>query len=158
MATNERFMPVAPEAVWDALADPGGYGYWVVGSKLIRDVDDGWPEVGTRFHHEVGLGPLTINDHSQVVAAERPRLFCLRVKGRPAGTAIVTLEMEPRPAAGGTMVRLSENPDGVFGWLSLNPATHLLTIARNAESLARLEDLALLQAERNPREQERAIL
>ena len=41
------------------------------------------------------------------------------------------------------MVRLSENPDGVFGWLSLNPATHLFTIARNAESLARLEELAL---------------
>ena len=69
----------------------------MVGSKLIRDVDDGWPKVGTRFHHEVGLGPLTIDDHSQVVAAERPRLFCLRVKGRPAGTAIVTLEMEPGP-------------------------------------------------------------
>ena len=147
MATNERFMPVAPEAIWDAVADAGGYGYWVVGSKVIRDVDDDWPRVGARFHHTVGFGPLTIDDHSEVVEAAPPRLLRLRVKARPAGTAIVTLELDARPAAGGTLVRFSENPDGVFGWLSLNPATHLFTVARNAESLARLEELALVQAE-----------
>jgi len=151
MATNERFMPVAPEAVWDALADPGGYGYWVVGSKFIRDVDADWPAVGSKFHHRIAIGPLVLNDHSEVVEAERPRRFRLRVKGRPAGTAFVTLEMQPRPAAGGTLVRFSENPDGAFGWLSLNPATHVFTLARNAESLARLEELALLQAEREDR-------
>lgn len=151
MATNQRFMPVPPEAIWDALADPGGYGYWVVGSKFIRDVDDDWPQVGARSHHKIGVGPLTIDDHSQIVEAERPRLFRLRVKGRPAGTAFVTVEMQPRPADGGTLVRFSENPDGAFGWLSLNPATHLFTLARNAESLARLEELALVQAERKAR-------
>ena len=146
MATNERFMPVAPEAIFDALTDSGGYGYWVVGSKAIRDVDDNWPEPGSAFHHKVGVGPLTIDDHSTIVEAERPSLFRLRVKGRPAGTAIVTLEMHARPADGGTLVRFSENPDGLFGWLSLNPATHVFTLARNAESLARLEELALVQA------------
>ena len=135
-------MPAAPEAIWDALADPGGYGYWVVGSKLVRDVDDDWPQIGARFHHTVGVGPLTIDDHSEILEAERPSLFRLRVKGRPAGTAIVTLEMDARPE--GTLVRFSENPDGVFGWLSLNPATHVFTLARNAESLARLEELALI--------------
>ena len=151
MATNERFMAVTPEMVWDVLADPGGYAYWVVGSKLIRDVDADWPAVGSRFHHKVGVGPLTVNDHSKIMEAERPRLFRMRVKGRPVGTAMVTLEMHPRPADGGTLVRFTENPDGVFGWLSLNPATHLFTLARNAESLARLEELALLQAEREGR-------
>lgn len=151
MATNERFMPLAAETIWDALTDPGGYGYWVVGSKFIRDVDDDWPAVGSSFHHKVGVGPLTINDHSQIVESERPRLFRMRVKARPAGTAIVSLRMEPRPADGGTLVRFSENPDGVFAWLSLNPATHLFTLARNAESLARLEELALIQAEREGR-------
>ena len=30
-------MPVPPAAVWDALSNAGGYGYWVVGSKVIRD-------------------------------------------------------------------------------------------------------------------------
>ena len=101
-----------------------GYGYWVVGSKFIRDVDDDWPAVGSAFHHKVGVGPLTINDHSQIVEARRPRLFRLRVKGRPAGTAIVTVEMNPRPADGGTLVRFSENPDGFFdGSASTRPPT-----------------------------------
>ena len=43
VATNRRFMPVPPQAVWDALADPAGYGYWVVGSKEIRDAEPGFP-------------------------------------------------------------------------------------------------------------------
>ena len=147
VATNERFMPVTPDAVWDVLADPGAYGYWVVGSKLIRDADAAWPRAGSRFHHTVGVGPLTVEDNTEVVEARRPGLFRLRAKARPIGTALVTLEMISRQADGGTMVRLTENPDGLFAWLSLNPATHAFTVARNAESLMRLEELALLQDE-----------
>ena len=60
---------------------------------------------------------------------------------------MVTMRMEARPQAAGTVVRMTENPDGVFAFLSLNPATHVFTIARNAESLMRLEELALLKAE-----------
>ena len=147
MATNERFMPVPPEAVWDVLADPGQYGYWVVGSKVIRDAEPEWPAPGSKFHHTVGAGPFTVSDHTEVVEAEHPTLLRMRAKGRPAGTAMVTMRMEARPQAAGTVVRMTENPDGVFAFLSLNPATHVFTIARNAESLMRLEELALLQAE-----------
>ena len=64
MTTIDRFMPVPPAAVWAALADPGGYGYWVVGSKLIRDADPDWPAPGTRFHHTIGFGPFTVEDHT----------------------------------------------------------------------------------------------
>ena len=147
MATNERFMPVPPEAVWDVLADPGNYGYWVVGSKFIRDAEPDWPAVGSKFHHTVGAGPITVSDHTEVVAAEEPTMLRMRAKGRPAGTASVTMQMIERPQAAGTVVRMTENPDGVFAWLSLNPLTHVFTIARNAESLMRLEELALLKAE-----------
>jgi uncharacterized protein YndB with AHSA1/START domain len=146
MATNERFMPVPAEAVWDVLADPGNYGYWVVGSKVIRDVDDDWPARGSRFHHTVGAGPLKISDHTEVLEAERPGRFVLRAKGRPAGTAKVTMQMIPRPESGGTTVKMTENPDNVFGVLALNPLTHVFTLARNAESLMRLEELALRKA------------
>ena len=110
MATNERFMPVAPEAIFDALTDSGGYGYWVVGSKLIRDVDDNWPEPGSAFHHKVGVGPLTIDDHSTVVEAKRPSLFRLRVKGRPAGTAIVTWRCMPVPPTGALWCAFPRTP------------------------------------------------
>ncbi len=148
MATNERFMPVPPEAVWEVLADPASYGYWVVGSKAIRDAEPGWPAQGSKFHHTVGVGPLKVADHTEAVEVEPPRLLKLRAKGRPAGTATVTMRMIPRPQAGGTVVRMTENPDSAFALLTLNPLTHVFTVARNAESLMRLEELALLQVER----------
>jgi uncharacterized protein YndB with AHSA1/START domain len=141
MATNERFMPVPPEAVWEALADAGGYGYWVVGSKLIRDADAHWPQPGSKFHHTVGFGPFTVSDHTVVVEAERPRRLRIRAKARPFGTASVTMTMTPQET--GTLVRMTENPDGLTAILTLNPLVHLLTFGRNAESLMRLEELAL---------------
>jgi len=137
-------MLVPPEAVWDVLADPGNYGYWVVGSKVIRDADPDWPAPGSKFHHTVGFGPFKVSDHSEAIETERPRLFRLRAKGRPAGTAMVTLEMEPKD--GGTLVRMHENPDGVFASLAFNPLLQVFTLGRNAESLMRLEELALRRA------------
>jgi hypothetical protein len=68
----------------------------------------------------------------------------MRAKGRPLGTAEVTMRLEPRD--GGTLVSMTENPDGVHALLALNPLVHLLTKARNAESLMRLEELALRRA------------
>jgi uncharacterized protein YndB with AHSA1/START domain len=144
MATNTRFMPVAPEAVWAALADAGGYGYWVVGSKTIRDADPDWPAPGSKFHHTVGLGPFTVSDHTVVVEAERPRRLRIRAKVRPFGTASVTLTLRERDA--GTFVEMIENPDGLTSVLVLNPLVHLFTFGRNAESLMRLEELALRHA------------
>jgi uncharacterized protein YndB with AHSA1/START domain len=146
VATNERFMPVPPEAIWDALADPGNYGYWVVGSKLIRDAEPGWPAPGTKFHHTIGFGPLKVSDHTVVLESEPPRLLKLRAKGRPLMTATVTLELVPRQS--GTLVRISERPDGVFAVLALNPLVHIATKLRNAESLMRLEELALRRTAR----------
>ena len=161
MATNHRFMTVAPEAVWAVLADPAGYGYWVVGSKVIRDADDDWPAPGSKFHHTVGVGPLEISDHTESLESPRPAragqvlsdrgplprppvLLRIRAKARPLGTARVTMEMTPRD--GGTMVRMTENPDGLSAPLSLNPLVHVVTKLRNAESLMRLEELALRRA------------
>lgn len=137
-------MPVPPEAVWDALADAGGYGYWVVGSSEIRDADPRWPQPGSRFHHTVGIGPLKVSDHTESLEARRPSLLRLRAKARPLGTAKVTLTMTPRD--GGTCVRMTENPDGLTAMLTFNPLMQLLVKGRNAESLMRLEELALRQA------------
>ena len=141
MATNQRFMPVPAQALWDALADAGGYGYWVPGSKLIRDVEPGWPAAGSRFHHTIGVGPLEVGDHTESLEARPGELLRLRAKGRPLGTATVTIELTPRD--GGTVVRMTENPDGPFALLRLNPVVHLVTKGRNAESLMRLEELAM---------------
>ena len=112
MTTIARFMPVPPAAVWAALADPGSYGYWVVGSKLIRDADPDWPAVGSRFHHTIGFGPFTVEDHTEALESEPPRRLVLRAKGRPALTARVTLDLQPQD--GGTRVQMGERPDGFF--------------------------------------------
>jgi uncharacterized protein YndB with AHSA1/START domain len=141
VATNRRFMPVPPTAVWEALADPSGYAYWVVGSKAIRDVDAGFPAPGTRFHHTIGLGPLTLRDHTEVIESKAPSMLRLRAKGRPFGTATVTVRMEPTD--GGTSVEIVEHPDGIYSILALNPVLQVFTKLRNAESLMRLEELAL---------------
>ncbi len=141
MAVNERFMPAPPEAVWEALADPEGYRHWVVGSKRIRDADPTWPAPGSRFHHTIGVGPLSINDHTESLEAVAPQRLRLRVKGRPLLTAKVTMDL--RPESGGTLVRMQEDPDGSFRLLALNPLVQWATRLRNAESLKRLEKLAL---------------
>lgn len=127
--------------MWDSLADPDGYGYWVVGSKTIRDAEPAWPAPGSKFHHTVGFGPFEVRDHTVALEASRPSLLRLRAKGRPLGTARVTLEMTRRD--GGTLVQMTENPDGISSILTVNPLVQLLTIGRNAESLMRLEELAL---------------
>jgi Polyketide cyclase / dehydrase and lipid transport len=137
-------MPVPPAAVWDVLADIGGYGYWVVGSKVIRDGDPHWPAAGSRFHHTIGVGPIKVSDHTVSLEARPPALLRMRAKGRPLGTATVTLEVTPRDS--GTVVRISERPDGAFALMGLNPLVHVLTKGRNAESLMRLEELALRRA------------
>jgi uncharacterized protein YndB with AHSA1/START domain len=131
-------MPVPSTAVWEALADHTTYRYWVVGSKLIRDADATWPAPGARFHHTIGVGPVKVADHTESLEAEPPRLLRMRAKGRPLGTARITMQMTPRD--GGTLVRMTETPEG------LNPVVHLLTKARNSESLMRLEELALRRA------------
>jgi uncharacterized protein YndB with AHSA1/START domain len=141
VATNRRYIPASPEAIWNVLADPAGYEYWVVGSKAIRDAEPDFPAPGSKFHHTIGFGPLTLRDHTEVLAAEPPRRLRLRAKGRPLGTA--TVEMQLTPGDGGTVVRMSETPDGPYSVLALNPAVHVVTKLRNAESLMRLEDLAL---------------
>ena len=137
-------MPVPPAAVWDALSDAPAYGYWVVGSKVIRDADPTWPAPGAKIHHTVGLGPFELSDETECLEADEPRRLQLRAKGRPLGTAKVTLEMTPK--AGGTVVRMTENPDGAFRPLALLPPLQVFSALRNAESLMRLEELAMRAA------------
>lgn len=144
MARNQRLMPVSPERVFSVLADPSSYGHWVVGSDTIRDADPGWPAVGSRFHHRVGAGPLKVNDHTEVLEADPPRRLVLHAKARPLGTARVELELERR--GGGTLVTMVEDAGDPFTKVVFWGLTHLLVRGRNAESLRRLEELALARA------------
>ncbi len=140
MAVNETYISAPPEKVFDVLSDPESYGYWVVGSKEIRDADRGWPAPGARFHHSVGYGPLTLGDDTVCERSERPNLIELRARARPLGTAIVRLDL--RPEDRGTRVRMREDPGDALSAFVFTPLMHLLVRRRNSESLRRLAALA----------------
>ena len=71
-----------------------------------------------------------------------PNAFCPMSVSQTS--AIVTLKMVPKD--GGTLVKMTENPDGLVALVAFNPLVQLFVHGRNLESLARLEELALRRA------------
>ena len=142
MARNETVVQASPDEVFAVLADGWAYVDWVVGCQKIRAVDEGFPAVGTAFHHRVGLvGPLTVADNTEVLVAEPGRKIVLQARARPMGTARVTLELEP--FGQGTRVTIDETAGDMLTRLtSLNPLVDPLVKLRNVESLRRLKVLA----------------
>jgi uncharacterized protein YndB with AHSA1/START domain len=137
MARNERLIPASPERVFAVLSDPEAYAYWVVGSDTIRDADPTWPQVGSRFYHRVGIGPIKVRDYTEVIAMEPGRRLELHAKARPLCTARVELDLERR--GGGTLVTMIEEAGDTLSHLVLNPLADVLIRRRNDESLRRLE-------------------
>lgn len=140
MATTEDQFAAPPERVFAVLSDPESYADWVVGSHSIRDADPSWPAVGARFHHRVGVGPLTVNDHTEVLEVDPPRRIVLRARARPLGTARVEILLAPRE--GGTHVTMIEVAGDPISRLALNRLTDPLVHRRNRESLRRLRRMS----------------
>ena len=141
MAVNSTVVRATPAQVYAVLADGWTYGDWVTGSKRIRAVDPGWPAPGSRFHHTFGVGPLAIDDSTQVLEAEPDRRIVLQVRGRPVGVGRVTIALAPA-AEGETEVVMEEHPVRGLAKAIDNPLLDALVKARNAESLRRLKNLA----------------
>jgi hypothetical protein len=128
-----------PERVFAELADGWAYVGWVVGASHIRDVDAGWPEVGSKIHHKVGVWPADVADFTESLACEPGRRLLLRARGWPLGEALVEILLEPAGPSG-TEVTIREAPSAVPGlWLD-NPVLRLLLRLRNRETLRRLSD------------------
>ena len=140
MSRNVAHFSVPPERVFAVLSDPECYDDWVVGAKDIRGADAGFPAPGTRFHHRVGFGPITVKDHTLVMESAPPHRLVLRARARPLGTAKVTMDIQPE--GGGSRVTMIEDPADPLTKLVFNPLTHLLVRGRNTESLRRLQQLA----------------
>lgn len=140
MAYNEIYIEAAPAAVYDILGDAGNYSEWVVGARRIRAADAEFPAVGSRFHHQVGVPPFVLNDHTEVLAHEPPSTLTLRAKTRPFGTARVDLRLVAEGA--GTRVRMTEVAGDTPSRILLNRLSDPLVHARNVRSLQRLRRLA----------------
>jgi uncharacterized protein YndB with AHSA1/START domain len=133
---SREFARSAPE-VWEALIDPRTYPAWLVGASDIRDVDDDWPRVGSRFHHRVGVSPLTIADSTELRAAEPPRMLRLAVRARPFISAVVTFELMGE--VGRCVVTMEEEPAVQAIGTMVRPVMDPLTHVRNHLSLKRLD-------------------
>lgn len=138
MAVNRIRIDATPAQTFDVLADAGTYADWVVGTKRVRGVDDGWPAAGTCLHHTVGIGPITLDDSTEVLEVARPARLVLEARGRPLGAARVELHLEAD--GDGTKVTMVEE------LMSSSRAARRLADGlvwlRNCESLRRLRRLA----------------
>src|SRR4051812_10114953 len=141
MARNIATVPAAIEHVFAVLAEPQSYGSWVVGSDRVRDADPGWPALGTRLHHRVSLGPLHIDDHTEVVAVAPPTRLVLQAHARPLGTARVDLRLEALDGER-TQITMIEEPGDRLSRLLHNPILDFLLRVRNDVALKRLAKLA----------------
>jgi NAD(P)-dependent dehydrogenase (short-subunit alcohol dehydrogenase family)/uncharacterized protein YndB with AHSA1/START domain len=150
MARNRVHIEATPEQVFGVLADAERYPDWVVGASRVTDHDPDFPAAGARFSHRVGLRPLTLSDHTEVVSVDPPRRIELKAKARPLGTADIEIELRER--AGGTEVTLTETPgDRLSALLATNPVADTALRLRNAEALSRLKRAVEGRPERPPR-------
>lgn len=140
MSENRRTVAVPPQQVWDVLADGWLYPVWVVGASRMREVDDSWPEPGSRLYHSVGVWPALLDDHTEVLESDPGRRLVLRARAWPAGEAKVELELHPDGE--GTEVVMREDATSGPGTLMPKPLRDAQLTWRNTESLRRLAFIA----------------
>jgi hypothetical protein len=146
MATNSRVMSgLDPADVFAAFRDGYTYGNWVVGTRKIRRVETGWPDVGTAIHFTVGYKPFRKDDETRVVRYEPDRELELEAHAWPAGAAAIILTVE-QTAPGDTTITIQEHPSKGLAEKFHNPLLDLLIKVRNVESLRRLEKEARQKA------------
>ena len=129
-------MHATPDQVWEVLSDGWLFPLWVVGATRMRDVDDSWPQPGSRLHHSVGTWPLTIDDITKVVDSTPGVRLELEAHAWPAGRADVTILLHPQGAE--TEVVIEEQAVAGPGALVPKMAQDPLLNWRNVETLRRL--------------------
>lgn len=134
--TSERRLDATPERVFSALVDAERYPEWLIGARAVVVDDDRWPQPGSSFHHEVGLGPIDVQDSTTVVGMEPWRRLDLIVRARPFLEAHVSFEVTP--LGSGACVRMTETPRGAF--VLLGPLIGPFVRWRNSRSLATLAE------------------
>ena len=140
MAENEIVIDALPEQVFAVLADGPRYHHWVMGAADIRAADAAWPAPGSRIHHSTGVGPLTIDDSTEVVSCEPPRRLELLAHLGPLGSFRVEFKLDAL-AGSRTCVTMEEAPVEGVSKLA-GPVGDAVGGLRNKLSLARLKELA----------------
>lgn len=140
MARNRRFIAAPVPAVFGVLSDPRRYAEFVVGTKRIRRFDPTWPEVGSVFHHTLGIGPLILRDLTRVVEVTEPYHLVLRAQMRPFAVNRVTFSL--RGEGGDTEIEAEEYAiEGPASAVWGRVLDRLMWV-RNQEMLRRLGNVA----------------
>jgi uncharacterized protein YndB with AHSA1/START domain len=139
MAVQRRFN-CSPEQVFATLEDGWTYPLWVVGTSRMRDVDEGWPALGTKLHHSFGVWPLLIDDNTEVLRIEPGKRLVLEARGWPVGKAKVEITVEAD--GDGSLVSISEDITGGPTRLIPQPIRLAGIDVRNRETLRRLAYVA----------------
>ncbi|HEX5510783.1 MAG TPA: SRPBCC family protein [Actinomycetales bacterium] len=137
----EHRIQAPAEAVWAVLADGWSFATWVVGASRIREVDRHWPHAGARIQHSVGLWPLLLNDHTEVISEIPNRELVLGARAWPVGEARVRITLEP-DGADATKAVIEEVVDKGLGAAVPMAAQQLFVVPRNRETMRRLALLA----------------
>jgi hypothetical protein len=140
MSTTTRVIKATPADVWTVLADGWLYPVWVVGASRMREVDESWPEVGSKLHHSVGAWPVLIDDETEVTECHPTVLLALRGRGWPVGE--VDIEIRLRPVGGHTEVVIDEDAAAGPAVLVPKPVRGVTFRWRNVETLRRLAYIA----------------
>jgi uncharacterized protein YndB with AHSA1/START domain len=144
MTENRIVIEADRTRVFRVLLDPTSYPDWLVGAQAIRSVDPAWPERGARFHHRIGVGPLTVPGSTTVQHVEDDVELRLGAGMGPLGEATVRFRLRDDPD--GTEVAVEEAPaNGPFRvvWRVAAPVLRVGLWGRNAVSLAALRAAVL---------------
>ena len=133
---TSRTVAASTQDVWEVLADGWLYALWVVGAARVRDVEATWPAKGSKIHHSVGVWPLLISDHTEVLACDPGTSLQLLARGWPAGEAKVTIRLSD--SSGGADVEIVEDVVSGPGLIVPPPLRQKAIEVRNVECLRRL--------------------
>ena len=137
MVVVEKSMPAPATKVFDVISEPTTYPDWLTGAKRIRRVDGDFPRPASEFEHEVGAGPLTVKDTTEVEEVRPNHMLEMVVRARPFLVARVKFDVFAE-SDGSSRLRLSETPIGFYRFFSW--AIDPLIKARNTRSINRLAD------------------
>jgi hypothetical protein len=141
MAVTTIVIEAPPDAVFDVLSDGHLYAEWVVGAHHSCPVDPRWPEPGATLVHRSGIPPVTLQDTTSVISADRPGRMRLEARVRPLVIATVDLTIEPH--VDGSIVGMEERVVGGLARYAPSWVNHAAFRRRNQASLSRLRATVL---------------
>lgn len=125
--------------VWEQLSDGWSYAEWVVGTRRIRAVDPGWPEVGTGLTYQAGLGPFTFEGRTWSRLCVPPQQLELEAVAAPGASVRISVRLMEWDRQ--ALVVIDEHPLRGPHLLLENPVVEMILTVRNRFLLRRLAEL-----------------